>query len=336
MRASPPRIDALAAGWMSALATAEAAVRDNADLLGEVETGTRIRDLHAERAEIAGLLGTLAHGQHGAMLLVDYLTRPSVDVRVLGLPAGVSACIFDAEGALTTSAAAHIDAWRVTLDPFLLARTQRHRPYVPFDPRTEYPTYLAGQPRLTGLRAFLAGRGISLPEGTAFDRPGVETVHGLANRKREVLRRYVEQHGIDAYAGVRAYLEVAEVVGARRAVVSASVTTPLMLERADIADLIEEQIDGRTIEAESLRPRPAPDLLLAACKRLGVAPAQAAAFETTPAGIAAARAAGVHTVVAVAREGETSALSATDADLVVADLGELLERAGRGELAGPA
>lgn len=261
------------------------------------------------------------------MLLVDCLTRPNLDLRLLGLPGGVSACIFDAEGALTTSAAAHIDAWRVTLDSFLLVRAERaRRPFVPFDAQTDYPTYFAGQPRLAGLLAFLAGRGITLPEGGAFDRPGIDTVHALANRKREVLRHYVEVKGVEAYAGSRAYLELAEVVGARRAAISASATTALMLERAGIADLIEVQIDGRTIEAESLRPRPAPDTLLAACAGLGIEPIQAAAFETTPAGITAARAAGVSTVVAVAREGMASALSASDADLVVADLGELLER----------
>jgi HAD superfamily hydrolase (TIGR01509 family) len=153
-------------------------------------------------------------------------------------------------------------------------------------------------------------------------------VHGLANRKQEALRRHVEQQGVAAFSGARAYLEVAEIVGARRAVISASTNTALVLDRAGIADLIEEQIDGQALQAESLKPKPAPDTLLAACSRLGVDPAQAAAFETTAAGIAAARAAGIRTAIAVARDADTSAFSASAADLVINDLGEMLERNG--------
>jgi beta-phosphoglucomutase-like phosphatase (HAD superfamily) len=70
--------------------------------------------------------------------------------------------------------------------------------------------------------------------------------------------------------------------------------------------------------AEHLRPKPAPDALLAACDRLGVDPAHTAAFETTPAGILAARAGGFALVVAVDTPVD-------GADLGVAGLGELLE-----------
>jgi HAD superfamily hydrolase (TIGR01509 family) len=198
---------------------------------------------------------------------------------------------------------------------------------VPFDPNLEYSNCLAGKPRLAGLRAFLAGRGISLPEGEPSVRPGDESVHGLANQKQEVLRRHLEQHGVDAFAGSRAYLEVARIVGARRAVVSASTNTGRVLQRAGIASLIEEQIDGHALEADSLEAKPAPDTLLAACARLGVDPIHAAAFETTPAGIIAARAAGVRTVIGITRDENSGALFASDADKVVTDLGEMLERA---------
>src|SRR5262249_15883917 len=71
----------------------------------------------------------------------------------------------------------------------------------------------------------------------------------------------------------------------------------LVLERAGIADLVEANIDGDTVERESLRPKPAPDMLLSACARLGVAPAQTAAFETTPDGIVAARTAGIRATI---------------------------------------
>jgi HAD superfamily hydrolase (TIGR01509 family) len=325
----PTYVEHLAVDWLAALAAAETAIGDKAARLTPSETRAYAQHLRLEHEQTAGLLETLAHGQRGATLLVDCLHHPTVDIRLLRLPTGVSACIFDLEGALTTSAALHCDAWRLTLDPFLFTYADRvHRQYVPFDPRRDYPDYLAGRTRLTGLRAFLTSRAISLRDGEPSERPGSESVHGLANRKQEVLRRLIEQRGVEAFAGSRAYLEVASIVGARRAVVSASTNSALVLRRAGIADLIEVQVDGDTVERESLRPEPAPDMLLAACARLGVEPSQAAAFETTPAGIVAARAAGIRMAIAVARDGHTGAFAGCDPDLTVTDLGEILEQNG--------
>jgi HAD superfamily hydrolase (TIGR01509 family) len=65
------------------------------------------------------------------------------------------------------------------------------------------------------------------------------------------------------------------------------------------------------------RAKPAPDVYLAACAALGVAPAQAVAFEDSPPGAAAARAAGMF-VIAVPSDG----IHELDADLV---LGSLLD-----------
>jgi beta-phosphoglucomutase-like phosphatase (HAD superfamily) len=324
--ASPTWAEPLVAGWLSEFVAVEKAFLDDAAGLSPADTRKHLQRLHAEREEIAVLLEELAHGQRGAALLVRCLGQPTIDLRLLRLPSGVSACIFDVEGALTTSAAAHCEAWRVTLDSFLFTYTERlGRRYVPFDPHHDYLEYLDGRPRLAGLRAFLASRGASLPEGEPSDRPGAESVHGLANQKQEALRRYVERNGIEAFAGSRAYLEVAGIVGARRAVVSASTNTSLVLERAGVADLIEEQIDGNVLERDSLSPLPAPDMILAACARLGVAPAQGAVFAAAPAAITAARAAGVHTAIGVARDGNSARFSETGADLVVTDLGEMLE-----------
>jgi beta-phosphoglucomutase-like phosphatase (HAD superfamily) len=65
-------------------------------------------------------------------------------------------------------------------------------------------------------------------------------------------------------------------------------------------------------------------LLLVACRELRVEPSRAVAFETSPAGVAAARAAEFAFVVGVARTGEADLLRASDTDIVVTDLGELL------------
>src|SRR5207248_6856013 len=135
-------------------------------------------------------------------------------------------------------------------------------------------------------------RGISLPEGDAGDAPGIETVHGLASRKHEALLRRLDERGVTAFAGSRRYLETAREAGVHRAVVSASANTRTILERAGLAELIEDCVDGDAMIAEGLRPRPAPDTLLAACRQLGAAPGRTAVFETGPAGVEAARAGG--------------------------------------------
>jgi beta-phosphoglucomutase-like phosphatase (HAD superfamily) len=322
-----PDVDALAGRWWAAFEAAQSALRSAGRYLGAQEVGERGRRLAEERSEVVQLLQGLARDRHVEALLVQWLATPGITPRLLGLPDGVVACVFDLDGVLITSATVHAAAWADTFDPFLLARVEpgRDQP-VPFDRHREYQTAIAGRSRLAGIRAFLASRGISLPEGGPGDPPGAHTVHGLANRKNEALQRRLDREGVTAFEGSRAYLEAAHLLGLHCAVVSASANTQIMLERAGLAHLIDERIDGKTIEAEQLEAKPAPDTLLAACRRLHVEPHQTVAFETTPVGIAAARAAGMRLVVGVDRPGDTVALDGSDADLVVGDLAELLGR----------
>src|SRR5262249_14244955 len=156
--------------------------------------------------------------------------------------------------------------------------------------------------------------GISLPDGDPADPPGAETVSGLANRKSQVLLRRLDEHGVAALGGSRRYLELARQAGVHRAAVSASANTAAILERSGLAQMIEECVDGEAIVSERLRTRPAPDVLLAACRRLSVEPAHAAVFETSSAGIAAARAAGFDLVVGVARPEGADGLAGAGAD----------------------
>jgi HAD superfamily hydrolase (TIGR01509 family) len=80
-----------------------------------------------------------------------------------------------------------------------------------------------------------------------------------------------------------------------------------------------------------LRPKPAPDVYLEACARLGVDPAHALAIEDSPHGIAAAKAAGLRCVAVPHQLTETLDLSAADLRLTsLADcsLAEALDRLG--------
>ena len=271
------------------------------------------------------LLKQLEHEQHEHSRLLPLLERPSITNRMLALPATVRVCIFELDGVLTMSAEVHAAAWAETFDRFLLEQAHLHqRPYIPFDPVHDYEDLVAGRPRLEGVRSFLVSRGISLPDGGSGDPADALTVHGLANRKNEVLQQHLRRDGVAAFSGSRSYLKAVRMAGLARVVVSPSANTDAILEHAGLTSLVDARVDGSTMEVEHLRPKPAPDTIAAACRLLGVDPQQAAAFETTPAGIAAAGAAGAGHIVAVHRHGDGDVLRASEADVVVGDLSDLL------------
>jgi beta-phosphoglucomutase family hydrolase len=245
---------------------------------------------------------------------------------MLGLPDSVRACLFDLDGVLTETATVHAAAWKEMFDAYLSERAKRTGGFVPFDGKDDYDEYVDGKPRYDGVRSFLASRGIELPEGGEDDPPSTETVRGLGNRKNEIVLRLIREHGVEAYAGSVRYLRGAREAGLRRAVVSSSSNCRDVVAAAGIEELLEAQIDGIVAEREHLRGKPAPDTFLAGARTLGVEPAEAAVFEDALAGVAAGRAGGFGCVVGVDRVGQAEALREHGADLVVADLAELLER----------
>jgi HAD superfamily hydrolase (TIGR01509 family) len=327
---SPVGLNTLSVRWRVALDAAEEAMRASADsrwtALPPTEAHERTQRLARERETVARLLEATARLEH--VQLVRGLTDPSLSKAQLGLPASVAACVFDLDGVLTASDEVHFAAWAETLDGFLTGRFASASVHLAhcqrLSRRADYDEHLHGKPRLDGVRAFLASRGLSLPEGMPGDPPGAATVHGLANRKNEVLRRRLARGGVGAYAGSHRYLQAAAAAGLLGAVVSASANTEAILQRAGLADLIDVRVDGDTMRRSRLRPKPAADTLAAACAGLSVAPRETAAFETTPAGVVAARSAGFAVVVGVDRTGASDTLRAAGAAPVVADLSELL------------
>jgi beta-phosphoglucomutase family hydrolase len=245
--------------------------------------------------------------------------------QTLGLPAAVRACLFDLDGVLTQTAKVHAAAWKEMFDGYLSERAARTgAALVPFDAVTDYDEYVDGKPRRDGVRDFLASRGILLPEGEPGDPPGAETVAGLGNRKNELVLELIRRGGVEAYEGSVRYVQAARSAGLHRAVVSSSANCRDVLVAAGIEELFEVRVDGLVIEREGLRGKPAPDSFLAAARRLGVRPDEAAVFEDALAGVAAGRAGAFACVVGVDRVGQADALRAHGADRVVADLAELL------------
>ena len=245
--------------------------------------------------------------------------------RHLGLPDSVRVCLFDLDGVLTQTAKVHAAAWKQMFDEFLgqgAARTGQ--PLVPFDPVADYDEYVDGKPRYDGVRSFLAARHIQLPEGAADDPPSAETVHGLGNRKNELVLRLIHERGVEAYDGSVRYVRAARDAGMPTAVVSSSANCRDVLRAAGIEELFDARIDAIVAEREHLRGKPAPDTFLAGARALGVGPDASSVFEDALAGVEAGRAGRFAFVVGVDRVGQADALRAHGADVVVRDLDELL------------
>jgi beta-phosphoglucomutase family hydrolase len=245
---------------------------------------------------------------------------------MLGLPAAVRACLFDLDGVLTQTAEVHAAAWKQMFDEYLPARASRSgERFEPFDQGEDYERYVDGKPRYDGVRSFLASREIELPQGEPSDPPAAETVDGLGNRKNELVLEMIHDQGVEAYEGSIRFVEAAREEGLGRAVVSSSTNCRDVLVAAGIEELFEARIDGVVAEREHLQGKPAPDTFLAGARALGVAPDGAAVFEDALAGVAAGRAGRFACVVGVDRVGHADALREHGADIVVSDLGELLD-----------
>jgi beta-phosphoglucomutase family hydrolase len=245
----------------------------------------------------------------------------------LGLPDGVQGCLFDLDGVLTKTASVHDAAWKEMFDGYLRHRAgQSGDPFRAFDAQADYDEYVDGKPRAEGTRSFLESRGITLPEGSDDDPPGAETIHGLSNRKNEIVLRRIREDGVQAYEGSVRYVRAVRDAGLRRAVVSSSANCHDVLVAAGIADLFEARVDGVTAEREHLHGKPAPDTFLAGARALSLEPSGCAVFEDALAGVAAGRAGQFGCVIGVDRAGQADALREHGADIVVSDLGDLLGR----------
>lgn len=241
-------------------------------------------------------------------------------------PDRFDAVLFDLDGVLTSTAKIHSLCWKTMFDAFLSRRAgAMQESFRPFDIQTDYKQYVDGKPRYDGVRSFLASRNISLPEGAPTDPATADTVCGLGNRKDELVKEAIYRGEVEPYPGSVTLVRWLREQGIQTAVVSSSNNCEEVLRAAGILELFDARVDGLVASELGLPGKPAPETFLKAAELLGVSPARAVVVEDAIAGVQAGRAGGFGLVVGVNREGGGNALRAHGADLVVADLVELLD-----------
>jgi beta-phosphoglucomutase family hydrolase len=240
-------------------------------------------------------------------------------------PDRFGAVLFDLDGVVTATAKVHAACWKKMFDDFLRERAAEHSdPFRPFDIDADYKAYVDGKLRYDGVRSFLASRGIELPEGDSNSPPDHKTVCGLGNLKDTMVKKALQSEGVEVYEGTLTFVRRLRVQGFKTAVVSASTNCRGVLNAAGVADLFDVRVDGEVASLLKLPGKPAPDTFLEAAKRLGVRPERAVVVEDAISGVQAGRAGGFGLVIGVDRKGHHEALRENGADLVVADLSDIL------------
>lgn len=243
----------------------------------------------------------------------------------IGLPEGMTTCLFDLDGVITKTAVVHGAAWKEMFDAYLATRSDLSADQTrPFDPRGDYDRFVDGKPRYDGVRSFLSSREITLPDGDPDDAPETETVSGLGNRKNVLVTELIERDGVEAYPGSVKYLDAVKAAGMRIAVVSSSANCRAILTSCGLLDYFEEIMDGVVAAERGIPGKPAPDTFLAAAKDLGASVAESVVYEDALAGVQAGREGNFGYVVGVDRVGQRSELLEHGASIVVDDLEELL------------
>lgn len=236
------------------------------------------------------------------------------------------AVLFDLDGVITNTANLHATCWKQMFDEYLRKRAQqRSEAFRPFDLATDYRLYVDGKPRFDGARDFLRSRGIQLPEGHLNDPANVETVHGLGNRKNDLVNRAIAEVGVEPYAGTVQFIHQLRRDGFKIAVVTSSQNCRAVLKAAKLDDVFKVRVDGNTIETERLAGKPAPDTFLMAARLLEVEPARTVVIEDAISGVKAGSDGNFGLVIGVARKGNAEDLKRHGAHLVVNDLGELVD-----------
>ena len=192
--------------------------------------------------------------------------------------------IFDLDGVLVDTAKYHYLAWKTIAQELDFELTPAHN------------EQLKGIGREVSLHKILQWAGKTLPDND---------FHALALRKNQLYLQYIAHiDSSELLEGVASFLQQLKNKGKKIALGSASKNARLVLERTGILPLFNMIVDGNMVT----QPKPNPEVFLKAAQGLVLPPAECCVFEDAPAGVQAAKAAGM-TVIGV---GEKQVLCAAD------------------------
>lgn len=236
----------------------------------------------------------------------------------------IKGLLFDLDGVVTQTAKLHAQAWKQLFDQYNEVRKGESLPqFASFDPENDYLLYIDGKSRIDGIESFLASKNIELPLGHPSDPLGFSTMYAQGKFKNQLYHRLIKEKGVPVYQDALKALRKWKERGYKTAVFSASKNCQLILDQTNIGSLFDVKIDGVTAENLSLRGKPAPDMLLEATKQLKLLPSQVIVFEDSLAGVQAAKAGGMDTVIGIARGNTPTQLMEHGADIVISSFDEL-------------
>jgi beta-phosphoglucomutase family hydrolase len=234
---------------------------------------------------------------------------------------GFGAALFDLDGVLTPTADVHMAAWRRMFTGYFAAHG-----VTPAYSDDDYFAYVDGKPRYDGVRACLASRGISLPEGQPEDPAGDATVCALGNAKNDAFNEVLRDEGVEPFPGSVALLDHLEALGVPMAVVSSSRNAADVLAVAGLAHRFTVVVDGKVAAKHGIPGKPAPDTYEYAARLLGVDTFHAVVVEDAISGVQAGAAGDFALVIGVDRGAGAEELARHGATVVVSDLGELVQK----------
>jgi len=205
----------------------------------------------------------------------------------------IKACIFDLDGVIVDTAVYHYKAWK------------RLANELGFDLTVEQNEKLKGVSRMRSLELILQWGGITKTP---------EEQEALAAKKNAWYVEMISHMTPDEILpGAKEFVVACRDAGLKTALGSASKNSGTILDKVGIAELFDAVIDGNKVS----KPKPDPEVFLAAAEELNIAPANCVVFEDAIAGVEAAKNGGMKAV------GIGSPEVLNEADLVVSGLDKM-------------